>query len=194
LLPAMQQMMALPPAQSDPNAYQQPAYGAPNPEAEALRAQVAAQQAQMAEQQAQMAKQQELLTQILQNQQAQQAAAAEYEEEPVDDISWLGPNDEVVSLEESYGNLNDDGRRCYYEIGSYIMSKPRTSQNDGRYAVLFKYRSRTIIKLCIKDDAPVLYYPTENGGRGEVRIADAASLEFAKSVVDRTVSRVDNGL
>ena len=73
------------------------------------------------------------------------------------------------------------------------MNKPRTSQNDGRYAVLFKYRGRTIFKLCIKDDAPVLYYPL-NGGRGEVQIADAASLEVAKGMIDRSVSVVDSEL
>jgi hypothetical protein len=99
----------------------------------------------------------------------------------------------MISLEESYGALSDEGKRAYYEIGSYIMNKPRTSQNDGRYAVLFKYRGKTVFKLCIKDDAPVLYYPL-NGGRGEVRIADSASLGTAKSMIDRCVSAVDNEL
>ena len=196
LLPAVQQQMALPPAQ-DPNMYAQPqsplGYGAPNSEAEALRAQMAAQEERMARQQeqmaAQMAQQQELINQLLQN----QAAPAYGEEEPEDDISWLGENDEMISLEESYGALSDEGKRAYYEIGSYIMNKPRTSQNDGRYAVLFKYRGKTVFKLCIKDDAPVLYYPL-NGGRGEVRIADPASLETAKSLVDMQVGKVDREL
>ena len=193
LLPAVQQQMALPPAQ-DPNMYAQSplGYGAPNSEAEALRAQMAAQEERMARQQeqmaAQMAQQQELINQLIQNQ-----AAPAYEEEPEDDISWLGENDEMISLEESYGALSDEGKRAYYEIGSYIMNKPRTSQNDGRYAVLFKYRGKTVFKLCIKDDAPVLYYPL-NGGRGEVRIADPASLETAKSLVDMQVGRVDREL
>ncbi len=136
------------------------------------------------------------MNQLLQNQQAQQATINEalYEDpEPVDDISWLGENDEMISLEESYGALSDEGKRGYYDIGSYIMSKPRTSQNDGRYAVLFKYRGRTIFKLAIKEDAPVLYYPL-NGGRGEVRIADPASLETAKSLVDMQVGKVDREL
>ncbi|MDE6411553.1 MAG: phage holin family protein [Clostridia bacterium] len=174
LLPAMQQQMALPPAQ-DSSAYAapQPDYAA-RAENEALRAQ--------------LAEQQELLNQILQNQQQVQQQA--YEEEPVDDISWLGNSEEVVSLEESYGALSDEGKRAYYEIGSYIMSKPRTSQNDGRYAVLFKYRGRTIFKLAIKEDAPVLYYP-ENG-RAEVRVSDASTLELAKSAIDQTVSKVDS--
>ena len=167
-------------------------YGAPNSEAEALRAQMAAQEERMARQQeqmaAQMAQQQELINQLIQNQ-----AAPAYEEEPEDDISWLGENDEMISLEESYGALSDEGKRAYYEIGSYIMNKPRTSQNDGRYAVLFKYRGRTVFKLAIKDDAPVLYYQL-NGGRGEVRIADPASLETAKSMIDRTVMSVDGEL
>ena len=181
LLPAMQQQMALPPAQ-DPNAYSAPqSYGVPNNEAEELRAM-------MAQQQAQMAQQQELINQLLQNQQA-----PAYEEEIEDDISWLGENEEMISLEESYGALSDEEKRAYYDVGSYIMSKPRTSQNDGRYAVLFKYRGRTVFKLAIKDDAPVLYYPL-NGGRGEVRIADPASLETAKSMIDRCVSAVDNEL
>ncbi len=195
LLPAVQQQMALPPAQ-DPNMYAQSqsplGYGAPNSEAEALRAQMAAQEERMARQQeqmaAQMAQQQELINQLIQNQ-----AAPAYEEEIEDDVSWLGENDEMISLEESYGALSDEGKREYYEIGSYIMNKPRTSQNDGRYAVLFKYRGKTVFKLCIKDDAPVLYYPL-NGGRGEVRIADPASLETAKSLVDMQVGRVDREL
>ena len=195
LLPAVQQQMALPPAQ-DPNMYAQSqsplGYGAPNSEAEALRAQMAAQEERMARQQeqmaAQMAQQQELINQLIQNQ-----AAPAYEEEIEDDVSWLGENDEMISLEESYGALSDEGKRAYYEIGSYIMNKPRTSQNDGRYAVLFKYRGKTVFKLCIKDDAPVLYYPL-NGGRGEVRIADPASLETAKSLVDMQVGRVDREL
>ena len=195
LLPAVQQQMALPPAQ-DPNMYAQSqsplGYGAPNSEAEALRAQMAAQEERMARQQeqmaAQMAQQQELINQLIQNQ-----AAPAYEEEIEDDVSWLGENDEMISLEESYGALSDEGKRAYYEIGSYIMNKPRTSQNDGRYAVLFKYRGKTVFKLCIKDDAPVLYYPL-NGGRGEVRIADPASLGTAKSMIDRCVSAVDNEL
>ena len=194
LLPAMQQQMALPPAQGDQSAYSAPQpnygapnYGAPNNEAEELRAM-------MAQQQAQMAQQQELINQLLQNQQAQQNAPAyDYEEEPVDDISWLGESDEVVSLEESYGALSDEEKRAYYDIGSYIMSKPQVSQNDGRYAVLFKYRGRTLFKLAIKDGAPVLYYPL-NGGRGEVSIADPASLETAKSMIDRSVSMIDSQL
>ena len=187
LLPAMQQQMALPPAQSDMSGYAQPGYV--SPEAEMLRAQMAQQQELMAQQQAQMAQQQELINQLLQNQQA----PVYEEEEPEDDISWLGGNDEIISLEESYGALSDEGKRAYYEIGSYIMNKPRTSQNDGRYAVLFKYRGRTVFKLAIKDDAPVLYYPL-NGGRGEVRIADSASLGTAKSMIDRTVMSVDGEL
>ena len=186
LLPAMQQQMALPPAQSDTSGYAQPGYV--SPEAEMLRAQLARQEELMAQQQAQMAQQQELINQLIQNQ-----AAPAYEEEIEDDVSWLGENDEMISLEESYGALSDEGKRAYYDIGSYIMNKPRTSQNDGRYAVLFKYRGRTVFKLAIKDDAPVLYYPL-NGGRGEVRIADPASLETAKSMIDRCVSAVDNEL
>ncbi|MDE6411237.1 MAG: InlB B-repeat-containing protein [Clostridia bacterium] len=184
-LPMMQQQMALPPAQSDSNAYSapQPAYNAPqNNEVNDLRAM-------MAQQQAQMAQQQELLNQLLQNQTQQSAPA--YEEEPVDDVSWLGENEEVVSLEESYGNLSDEGKRAYYEIGSYIMNKPRTSQNDGRYAVLFKYRGKTLFKLAIKDDAPVLYYPL-NGGRGELRIADPESLGKAKSYIDMQDQKNDS--
>ncbi|MDE6411316.1 MAG: hypothetical protein K2L02_02120, partial [Clostridia bacterium] len=176
LLPAMQQQMALPPAQSDPNAYAAPSGMSAEAQNEINRLH------------AQMAQQQELLNQLLQNQQSQQQA---YEDEPVDDISWLGASDEVVSLEESYGALSDEGKRAYYDIGSYIMSKPRTSQNDGRYAVLFKYRGRTIFKLSIKDDAPVLYYPAGNG-KAEVRVFDASSLEIAKSVIDQTVSSVDS--
>ncbi|MDE6411286.1 MAG: hypothetical protein K2L02_01970, partial [Clostridia bacterium] len=179
LLPGLQQLQALPPASPDAGVY-----GAPNHEAEALRAQLAAQEERMAQQQ-------ELLNRILENQ--QNYVMPLYEEEPVDDISWLGNSEEVISLEESYGALSDEGKRCYYEIGSYIMSKPRTSQNDGRYAVLFKYRGRTVFKLCIKYDAPVLYYP-EGNGRAEVRVSDASSLEIAKSMIDRTVMKVDNGL
>ena len=182
LLPAVQQMQALPPASGDGNVYVMQ-----NPEADALREQLASQQEQMAEQQ-------QLLAQILQNQQKQQEALAEalYEEpESGDDLSWLGESEEFVSLEESYGALSDERKRFYYEIGSYIMNKSRTSQNDGRYAVLFRYRGRTIFKLCIKDNAPVLYYPSDNGGRAEVRIASASDLEIAKGVIDRHILRVD---
>ena len=181
LLPAMQQQMALPPAQ-DPNAYAQPGYVAPS----GISAEAQNEINRLHEQ---MAQQQELINKLIQNQQA----PVYEEEEPEDDISWLGENEEMISLEESYGALSDEGKRAYYDIGSYIMNKPRTSQNDGRYAVLFKYRGRTIFKLAIKEDAPVLYYPL-NGGRGEVRIADPASLETAKSMVDRCVLAVDNEL
>ncbi len=186
LLPGLQQQMALPPASPD-GVYAQPAISA------AAQIEIDGLHAQIAQQNAQMAQQREMMEQILQNQQAQQAAINEalYEEpEPEDDISWLGENDEVISLEESYGALSDEGKRAYYEIGSYIMNKPRTSQNDGRYAVLFKYRGRTVFKLAIKDDAPVLYYPT-GSRRSEVRVCDAASLEVAKSMIDRTVMNVD---
>ncbi len=187
LLPGLQQQMALPPASPD-GVYAQPAISA------AAQIEIDGLHAQIAQQNAQMAQQREMMEQILQNQQAQQAAINEalYEEpEPEDDISWLGENDEVISLEESYGALSDEGKRAYYEIGSYIMNKPRTSQNDGRYAVLFKYRGRTVFKLAIKDDAPVLYYPT-GSRRSEVRVYDAASLEVAKSMIDRTVISVDS--
>ena len=172
LLPAIQQVQALPPASPDA-AYDKPALSSSS-------------QAEIDRLHEQLAKQQELLNQVLQNQQN----VPVYEEEPVDDISWLGESDEMISLEESYGALSDEGKRAYYEIGSYIMNKPGTSQNDGRYAVLFKYRGRTVFKLAIKDDAPVLYYPMGNG-RSEVRVYDAASLEMAKSMIDRTVMNVD---
>ncbi len=187
---AVQQLQALPPAQSDSNMYAQPqpGYGAQGYDSPVDNAR--SQKEDMLLER--LARQEELINQLLQNQAAQQSAPV-YEEEPVDDISWLGESDEAVSLEESYGALSDEEKRAYYDVGSYIMSKPRTSQNDGRYAVLFKYRGRTVFKLAIKDDAPVLYYPL-NGGRGEVRIADPASLETAKSMIDRCVLAVDNEL
>ncbi|MDE6411911.1 MAG: InlB B-repeat-containing protein [Clostridia bacterium] len=172
LLPALQQQMALPPAAFDVNA--------------SLSADA---QKEIDGLHAQMAQQQELLNRILENQQSYVMPL--YEEEVQDDTSWLGENEEFISLEESYGALSDEGRRFYYEIGSYIMNKPRTSQNDGRYAVLFKYRGKTIFKLCIKDDAPVLYYPA-GGGRSEIRVSDVSSLELAKSVIDRQTVKVDN--
>ncbi|MDE6411347.1 MAG: hypothetical protein K2L02_02280 [Clostridia bacterium] len=177
LLPGLQQLQALPPASSDAGIYS----NMPNPEADALREQLAAQEERMAQQQ-------ELLNQILENQQNYMTS---YEEEIEDDTSWLGNSDELISLEESYGALSDDGRRAYYEVGSYIMNKPRTSQNDGRYAVLFKYRGRTVFKLAIKDDAPVLYYPAGNG-REEIRVADTSSLERTKNIIDRIVINVDS--
>ena len=202
LLPGLQQsMQALPPAQA-PDQYAAPApdqYGAPAPspqyghsEADELRAQMAAQQQRM---EAQMAQQQELINQLLQNQQvAQQAApAAVPQEAPVqEEAFWTVEGEEIVSLEELYGKLSDDAKRGYYEIGSYIMNKPQTSQNDGKYAVLFKYRGKTLFKLCIKNDAPVLYYPAENGGRAEVLIVDAAALEVAKSIVDVHIAKTDS--
>ncbi|MDE6411549.1 MAG: hypothetical protein K2L02_03315 [Clostridia bacterium] len=179
LLPGLQQLQALPPASSDASVYVMP-----NPEADALRAQLAAQEERMAQQQ-------DLLNQILENQ--QNYVMPLYEEEVQDDTSWLGNSEEVISLEESYGALSDGGKRAYYEIGSYIMNKPRTSQNDGRYAVLFKYRGRTIFKLAIKDDAPVLYYPA-GGGRSEIRISDDSALSLAKSIIDRQTARIDSEL
>ncbi|MDE6411181.1 MAG: hypothetical protein K2L02_01405, partial [Clostridia bacterium] len=172
LLPGLQQLQALPPASFDVNASLSEET---QKEIDGLHEQIA--------------QQQEMLAQILQNQQSYMT----YEEEVVEDLSWLGESDEMISLEESYGALSDEGRRFYYEIGSYIMNKPRTSQNDGRYAVLFKYRGRTIFKLAIKDDAPVLYYPA-GGGRSEIRVADTSSLELAKSVIDRQTVKVDNEL
>ena len=88
----------------------------------------------------------------------------------------------------------DEAKRNYYDIGSYIMSKPRVNQNDGKYAVLFKYRGKTLFKLCIKDDAPVLFYMTDNGAREAIRIADAAALSTAKVVIDQSVMRRDREL
>ena len=185
-----------------PNQYAAPAapqYAAPSPETDALRAQ-------LAQQQAQMAQQQELINQLLQNQQAQQAAPAApqyaapepapaydgYAASAQEEAFWTVEGEEIVSLEELYGKLSDDAKRGYYEIGSYIMNKPQTSQNDGKYAVLFKYRGKTLFKLCIKNDAPVLYYPADNGGRAELLIVDAAALQVAKSIVDVHIAKTDS--
>ena len=88
----------------------------------------------------------------------------------------------------------DEAKRSYYEIGSYIMSKPRVNQNDGKYAVLFKYRGKTLFKLCIKDDAPVLFYMTESGAKEALRLADSATLSAAKAVIDQCVMRRDREL
>ena len=123
----------------------------------------------------------------------QQAAYANYEEDQHDEALWQDDGD-VVSLEESYGKLSEDAKRCYYDIGSYIMNKPRVAQNDGRYAVLFKYRGKTLFKLCIRGDAPVLYYTSDNGGREFVRIADSAGMNNAKSVIDMCVMNRDREL
>ena len=188
LLPGLQQsMQALPPAQSDASAYNMPQQ---NSEAEALRAQMAAQQAQM---EAQMAQQQELINQLLQNQ-AQAASAQAYDEAAAaaDEAFWIDESEKIVSLEELYGKLSDDAKRCYYEIGSYIMNKPRTMQNDGKYAVLFKYRGKTLFKLCIKEDAPVLYYSTDDGGKSEVKINSAEALEAARKIVDLRIAQTDS--
>ena len=184
LLPGLQQsMQALPPAQSDANAYSAPQQ---NSEADDLRAQMAAQQAQMAQQQ-------ELINQLLQNQ-AQAASAQAYNEAAAaaDEAFWIDESEKIVSLEELYGKLSDDAKRCYYEIGSYIMNKPQTMQNDGKYAVLFKYRGKTLFKLCIKEDAPVLYYATEEGGKSEVKINSAEALEAARKVVDLRIAQTDS--
>ena len=79
-----------------------------------------------------------------------------------------------------------------YEIGSYIMNKPQTMQNDGKYAVLFKYRGKTLFKLCIKEDAPVLYYSTDDGGKSEVKINSAEALEAARKIVDLRIAQTDS--
>lgn len=228
LLPAIQQVQALPPAADpsqygDPYAAQQP-YGAPQqpyaapqqPYAMPQQPYGAPQQPYGAPQQpyaapapdpnetealrAQIAQQQEMLNRILQNQQAQQTQQAE--PKPVyadsyaagEDLSWLGESSETVSLEELYGNLSDEGKRCYYEIGSYIMGKPQTSQNDGKYAVLFKYRGKTLFKLCILNNAPVLYYLSDYGARAELFITDIHVLETAKAIVDHLYERTDREL
>ena len=142
----------------------------------------------MAQQMAQQ--QQEFMNRLMQN----QAAAPAYEEAAPssDDAMWMDASDEIVSLEELYGRMDDDAKRCYYEIGSYIMNKSGITQNDGKYAVLFRYRGKTMFKLCIKDNAPVFYYATDNGGRSEVRIADASSLQVAKDMVDLRIIKAGN--
>ncbi len=168
LLPGLQQQQAaLPPAQS---------------ENDELRAQVA--------------QQQEMINQLMQQQAAAaQAPASGYAEpaanyyEEDDGASVFGNDGESVSLEELYGKLSDDAKRLYYEIGGYIMSKPETMQNDGKYAVLFKYRGKTLFKLCIKNDMPVLYYALGNGSKSEVPISDPSALEMAKNIVDLRMSQ-----
>ena len=97
-------------------------------------------------------------------------------------------------MEELYGRLSDEAKRCYYDIGSYIMAKPRVSQNDGKYAVLFKYRGKTLFKLCIKGDSPVLVYKTDSGSKEAVRIADTTGLASAKTVIDMCVAKRDREL
>ena len=210
LLPAIQQMQALPPAASDPSAYANPPYAQPpqydaapqyappvqQPYTPPQYAQPAPASNETDALRAQIAQQQELLNQILQNQQQQQTQQnvyqkPEYQEAYADDLSWLGDNDEINSLEMLYGNLSDERKMYYYEIGSYIMNKPRTVQNDGKYAVLFKYRGKTLFKLCIANDAPVLYYPSGNGGRDEIQIVNASILETAKAMIDRLLMKTD---
>ena len=90
--------------------------------------------------------------------------------------------------------MSEDAKRCYYDIGSYIMTKQKVAQNDGNYAVLFKYRGKTLFKLCIKGDAPVLFYTTDSGARESIRLADNAGLNAAKSAVDMSVMRRDREL
>ena len=188
LLPAMSQMAALPPAQdsstyADPNAQYgaAPQYAPPAPssETEELRAQLAQQQA--------------MINQLLQNQQAQ-AAYANYEPEENDSAYWQDDASDTIPLEESYGKLSDEAKRCYYDIGSYIMTKQRVSQNDGKYAVLFRYRGKTLFKLCIRGDAPVLFYLTDSGVKDAIRLADAQALSVAKSVIDQSVIKRDREL
>ncbi len=185
LLPAMSQMQALPPAQSDANAY-----GAPQPQPQQG---YGAQQSEVDDLRAQMAQQQELINQLLQQNQAQAAAQA-YDEAAAaaDEAFWIDESEKIVSLEELYGKLSDDAKRCYYEIGSYIMNKPQTMQNDGKYAVLFKYRGKTLFKLCIKEDAPVLYYSTDDGGKSEVKINSPETLEAARKIVDLRIAQTDS--
>ena len=166
LLPTMQQQMqALPPAQS---------------EADDLRAM--------------MAQQQEMLNQLMQNQQTQQDYAAVAQDESVKTIFDTQPETEVVTLEESYGKLSDEEKRYYYEIGGYIMSKPETVQNDGKYAVLFKYRGRTLFKLFIKNNAPILAYVLDNNSQAEMIIDDETALDDAKQIVNMRTKRVDREL
>ena len=166
LLPTMQQQMqALPPAQS---------------EADDLRAM--------------MEQQQEMLNQLMQNQQTQQDYAAVAQDESVKTIFDTQPETEVVTLEESYGKLGDEEKRYYYEIGGYIMSKPETVQNDGKYAVLFKYRGRTLFKLFIKNNAPILAYVLDNNSQAEMIIDDETALDDAKQIVNMRTKRVDREL
>ncbi len=163
LLPGLQQtMQALPPAQS---------------ENDDLRAQ--------------MAQQQEMINQLMQERNAGYAAPAmpNYNDVEQEVAAVFGDDGDLVSLEELYGQMSDDAKRLYYEIGGYIMSKPDTMQNDGKYAVLFKYCGKTLFKLCIKNDMPILYYAIDNGSKGEVPISDPAALEVAKGIVDLRISQ-----
>ncbi|MDE7195218.1 MAG: hypothetical protein K2O14_14810, partial [Oscillospiraceae bacterium] len=218
LLPGLQQMAALPPAASDPNMYQQPMqpapqqyaapqqpyaapqYGAPaQSDTDDLRAQMAAQQAQMAQQQA-------LINELLEREANRSGYAAPAQDQArMDEIAAVNARQEEllsqfdanggapVPLEESYGRLSDEAKRFYYDIGCFIMERPNVMQNDGKYAVLFKYRGKTLFKLSIKNDAPVLTYI--NGSLpAEQRVMSAEELAYAKQIMASCISQTDREL
>ena len=191
LLPAVtQQFAALPPAQ-DPSMYAQQ-----SAEADMLRAQLAEQQAQMEAQQAQMAAQmqaqQAYIDQMMQSQQAQQQYEMEQamrEQQMAEEnaryeaiLTQFGPGEIPVSLEESYGKMSDEAKKLYYDIGCFIMERPYVTQNDGKYAVLFRYRGKTMLKLSIRGESPVLTYLV-NGEPVEFVVADAGALDYAKQLM-----------
>ena len=166
LLPGLQQsLQALPPAQSESMA--QPSYAAPEtPDYN----QAGNNADEYAEMKRIIEEQQEMLNQ------------------------YRAQGDEQFTLEELYGKLDDGARRLYYELGGYIMSKPETSQNDGKYAVLFKYRGKTLFKLCIRNNAPVLIYGLDTATQTEMAIDDENTLTLAKQIIDLQMSRVDKGM
>ena len=96
-----------------------------------------------------------------------------------------------ISLVDAYANLEEDVKMLYYGLGGFIMSMPDTVQVDGKYAVLFKYRNKSLFKLYIKNDAPYLSFLLENGMQSELRVEDDISFTDAKEIVAMCIKRVN---
>ena len=60
--------------------------------------------------------------------------------------------------------------------------------------MLFKYRGRTLFKLFIKNNAPILAYVLDNNSQEEVIIDDESALDDAKQIVNMRMKRVDREL
>ncbi len=99
-----------------------------------------------------------------------------------------------VSLLEAFKQCDENVKALYFELGGYITSMPNIEQIDGKYAVLFKYRGKSLFKLRIIDGVPYFSYMMDNGMQTEIVVKDEISLEEAKQTVTMRMKRVDRNI
>ncbi len=95
------------------------------------------------------------------------------------------------TLAEAFERLDAKSKLMFNNLSGFIAQRPGMEQVGGKYAILYKYRGKSMFKLNIKDGMPWFSYATDSGTQAEISLEDELSLEEIIQTVALRLKRAD---